>query len=181
MLSTERVPRHFPPTLGEITGPTLNDEVKQQVEGRSLLPLLKASQAGRPDRLLEHHVGRWSKGQSEDFKYTSCAIQDSRFTLVNNKELYDLSADSGEQTNVIREHPGVAATLRTAYDQSWADVQPLLANDNVLTAPKVNVLKELYWKQFGGGSDARRLKRMAPGGASGEEEQPPKPRRHNKK
>ena len=90
-----------------------------------------------------HDVGRWAKGKSKDFKYRSYAIQNSRFTLVNNEELYDLSTDPGEQTNVIHEHPEVAATLRTAYDQWWTDVQPLLVNENV-TPPNMNPLKELY-------------------------------------
>ncbi|MEI6647241.1 MAG: hypothetical protein WCP12_14490 [bacterium] len=40
------------------------------------------------DRTLVHHVGRWGHGKVEESKYRSCAIQNSRFTLVNNKELY---------------------------------------------------------------------------------------------
>ena len=33
-----------------------------------------------------------------------CAIQNARFTLVDNKELYDLTTDPGEKQNVI-DHP----------------------------------------------------------------------------
>ncbi len=165
------------PTLAELTGATLSDEVKQQVEGRSLVPLLKNPQADWADRVLVHHVGRWLKGKSEEAKYRSCAIQNSRFTLVNNKELYDLKADPGEQTNVIAAHPEIVATLRAAYDQWWTEVQPLLVNEHVTTAPKVNPMKELYWKQFGGGPDERLLKRMDPEGGPDEEAQPAKLRR----
>jgi len=41
------------------------------------------------------------------------------------------------------------AKLRTAYDQWWDEVQPLLINEDAV-GPKINPFKELYWKQFGG-------------------------------
>ena len=140
------------PTFAELVGATLSDEVKKQVEGRSLVPLLKNPKAEWADRTLVTHVGRWAKGQAAQSKYTGCAIQNSRFTLVNNQELYDLKADPGETKNVSADHPDVVAQLRTAYDQWWSDVQPLLVNENVV-GPKINPFKELYWKQFGGGPE----------------------------
>lgn len=149
------------PTLAEITGAKLPDGVKQQVEGRSLLPLLKNPTSPWADRLLVHHVGRWAHGKAAESKYANCAIQNSRFTLVNNNELYDLQSDPGESKNIIAEHPEVVASLRAAYDQWWNEVQPLLVNENVI-APKMNPLKELYWKQFGGGPDEALLKKMDP-------------------
>ncbi len=149
------------PTLADLTGATLSDEVKPQVEGRSLLPLLKNPRAEWADRTLVHHVGRWGNGKTETFKNVGCAIQNSGFTLVNDKELYDLKADPGETRNIIDEHPEIAATLRTTYDQWWKEVQPLLVNENVV-GPKMNPMKELYWKQFGGGPDEALLKSMDP-------------------
>ena len=107
------------------------------------------------------------------------AIQNSRFTLVNNEELYDLKNDPGETTNVIAEHPEVVAQLRAAYDQWWNDVQPLLVNENVV-GPKMNPFKELYWKQFGGGPDEKLLKRMDPSSRA-RAEKPAKVRKKRKK
>ena len=168
------------PTLAEITGARLSDEVKKQVEGRSLLPVLKNPKAEWPDRTLVHHVGRWAKGKAAESKYAKCSIQNSRFTLVNNEELYDLKADPGESKNVIAEHPDVVAKLRTAYDQWWDEVQPLLVNEDVV-APKMNPFKELYWKQFGGSPDEKLLKRMDPTGTGGQgEDSAPKARRSKK-
>jgi arylsulfatase len=149
------------PTLAEIAGATLSDEVKKQVEGRSLLPVLKDPKAEWADRMLVHHVGRWPRGKSAEAKYSNCAIQNSRFTLVDNRELYDLKADPGETTNVIAGHPDVVASLRAAYEKWWTDVQPLLVNEDVI-GPKMNPMKVLYWKQFGGGPDAALLRRMDP-------------------
>jgi arylsulfatase A-like enzyme len=149
------------PTLAEITGATLSDKVKQQVEGRSLLPLLKDPKSNWEDRLLVHHVGRWPKGKIEESKYEKCAIQNSRFTLVNNSELYDLLADPGETKNVINDHPTVVTRLRASYDRWWNDVQPLLVNEDV-TPPTINPFQELYYKQFGGQPSAQDLARMDP-------------------
>ncbi len=155
------------PTLAEISGASLSDEVRRQVEGRSLCPLLTDPRTEWADRTLVHHVGRWPKGQAAEAKYSKCAIQNSRYTLVNNAELYDLQSDPGEKTNVIAEHPDVAAKLRAAYDQWWDDVQPLLVNEDVV-GPKMNPFKALYWKQFGGGPDEALLRRMDPDAAAEE-------------
>jgi arylsulfatase A-like enzyme len=149
------------PTLAEVTGAVLSAEVRTQVEGRSLLSLLKNPQAAWADRTLVHHVGRWAKGKIEDSKYDKCAIQNSRFTLVNNSELYDLKSDPGETKNVIAEHPQVVATLRAAYDQWWTEVQPMLVNEEAL-GPSINPFQELYYKQYGGSPTPADLKRMNP-------------------
>jgi hypothetical protein len=88
-------------------------------------------------------------------------VQNSRFTLVNNTELYDLSQDPGEKNNVIGEYPEVAADLRRSYDHWWNEIQPYLINENSI-GPKINPFKELYWKQFGGGPTEAELKAMDP-------------------
>jgi hypothetical protein len=131
------------------------------VEGRSLWPLLKNPQAEWADRTLVHHIGRWPYGRAAQSQWAHSAIQNSRFTLVNNKELYDLQADPGEKVNVIGEHPDVVAKLRAAHDQWWAEALPLMENETVI-GPKINPLKELYWNQFGGEPDARMLEMMNP-------------------
>ena len=151
------------PTLAEIVGAKLSDDVQRQVEGRSLLPLLKDPQAAWPERTLVTHVGRWAPGKTTGAKYANCSIQNSRYTLVNNRELYDLREDPGETTNVIDKHPEVVAELRTAYDRWWDGVQPLLVNEDA-RGPRINPFKELYWKQFGGCPDEALLKQMDPEG-----------------
>ncbi len=156
------------PTLAEIVGAKLSDEAQKQVEGRSLLSLLKNPKAEWPDRTLVHHVGRWRAGNVEQAKFRNCAIQNARFALVNNEELYDLKADPGEKNNVIAEHPDVVASLRAAYEKWWSETLPLMVNENVV-GPKINPMKELYWKQFGGEPDAKMLERMNPEKKSPEE------------
>jgi arylsulfatase len=118
------------------------------VEGRSLLPLLKDPAAKWDDRTLVTHVGRWPKGEAQAWKYKQCAIRNTRFTLVNNSELYDLVADPGQMTNVIEKHPDVVRDLRAAYDKWWNDIQPLLVNEDA-PIPEENPYKTLYDRTLG--------------------------------
>jgi arylsulfatase len=113
-------------------------------------------------------------------KYAGCAIQNSRFTLVNNGELYDLKADPGERNDVIDEYPELVAKLRAAYDEWWAAVQPLLGNEKVV-GPRMNPMKELYWKQFGGGPDAAPLERMDPNTTAGGDDEREAPQQKKRK
>jgi arylsulfatase len=139
------------PTLAEIAGVSLTGDLKSQVEGRSLLPLLRDPHSAWPDRTLVTHVGRWPRGEVAQAKYKDCSIRDSRYTLVGNKELYDLQVDPGETTNVINQHADEVAKLRAAYDTWWQEVQPLLVNEDAV-GPAENPFKTLFEKQFGAGA-----------------------------
>jgi arylsulfatase len=149
------------PTFCELAGVKLSDAMARQVEGRSLVPLLKNAGGKWEDRFFVTHVGRWKRGRVTDAKFEKCAIRNGRFALVNNTELYDLAKDYGQKTNVMALHPEVAGKLRDGYEQWWGNVQPLLVNEKV-TGPKVNPFKALYWKQFGGGPDEALLRKMDP-------------------
>jgi arylsulfatase A-like enzyme len=149
------------PTLAQVAQATLSSNVQAQVEGRSLLDLLKNPNAPFADRFLVTHCGRWRRNQAAKAKFTNCSIRDTRFTLVNNAELYDLQHDPGERTNVLARYPQEVAKLRAAYDRWWDDVLPRLENENTI-GPDINPFKERFWKQFGGGPDAALLRRMKP-------------------
>lgn len=147
------------PTLAEMAGIRLDSNLR--LDGRSLMPLLRNPSAPWPDRYLITHLGRWPKGKAADAKFEKCAIRNTRLTLVNNTELYDVIADPGQSKNVIGEFPTEVAELRRAYDQWWEEILPALENENA-TGPKINPFKELYWKQFGGGPDDALLRAMDP-------------------
>lgn len=149
------------PTLAAIVGVPLDGDLAGQVEGRSLLPLLQNGKAEWPDRFLVTHVGRWARGMATQSKFANCSIRDSRFSLVDNHELYDLHNDPAESRNIIAAQPEEVAKLRAAYDKWWNEVQPLLVNETAI-GPKVNPFKERYWQQFGGGPTPEDLRRMDP-------------------
>ncbi|MDB5352983.1 MAG: arylsulfatase family protein [Planctomycetota bacterium] len=149
------------PTLAAIAGVDLSEEVRSQVEGRTLWPLLKDPAADWPDRELVTHVGRWNRGQANRSKHANVSIRNARFTLVNDVELYDLKADPSETRNVIATHPDVVAHLRSSYDRWWQSILPRLENEDAI-GPRINPFKALYWTQFGGGPDAALLDQMNP-------------------
>jgi arylsulfatase A-like enzyme len=136
------------PTLAQLAGAKIPGTVK--LDGRSLVPLLQDPNSDWPDRYIFVHQGRWDKGMAAQSKYRNCAVRNSRFRFVNNRELYDIRNDPGEKTNVIAQHPEVVAKMRRAYDQWWDEVLPAMENEDAV-GPKVNPFKERYWKQFGGG------------------------------
>ena len=124
------------PTLLEVAGVPLTDQIKQQVEGRSLVPLPKNRATDwEDDRYLVHHVGGWEPGAATESKHARVSIQNKRFTLVNNEELYDLSTDPAETENIIAEHPEVVDQLRKAYDRWWTRMQPGLVNEDAYQIP----------------------------------------------
>jgi len=158
----------FFPTIAELAGAKLSPKVRAQVEGRSLVPLLRNPEAPWPDRILFTHIGRWGRGQVAQAKYKNCSVRDSRWHMVcasNSGEkrwqLFDVKADPGEKNDVAAEHPEVVKELDGAYDKWWDSIQPQLVNENAV-GPKVNPFKELYWKQFGGGPDEETLRLMDP-------------------
>jgi arylsulfatase len=166
----------FLPTLAELAGAKLTEEVRKQVEGRSLAPLLKDHTADWPERTLFTHAGRWPKGTPPaEYKYASCSVRTPRWHLVSDWrpvdpkakkgkpdakpakkaqaaqqrwQLFDVEVDPGEQTDVAAKHADVAERLVAAYDKWWDSLQPQLVNEDAV-GPKVNPFKELYWQQFG--------------------------------
>ncbi len=145
----------FLPTLAELAGAKLSDDVKKQVEGRSLVPLLQNPKAEWADRTLFTHVGRWPKGAKvDDHKYAGCSVRAPQWHLVSagkgkqKWELFDVLADYGEKTDVAEKHPDVVKKLNAEYDTWWASLPPYLVNEDAV-GPKENPFKELYWKQFG--------------------------------
>jgi arylsulfatase A-like enzyme len=156
--AVDRLAAHidFFPTVAEIAGAKLSDAVKRQVEGRSLVPLLRDPKVEWPDRMLFTHIGRWPKGaKPADYKYAHCSVRSPRWHLVcdtNDRtkqwQLFDVKADPGEKTDLSGKHPEVVKELDEAYDKWWESVQPGLVNEDTV-GPKVSPFKELYEKQFG--------------------------------
>jgi arylsulfatase A-like enzyme len=145
------------PTLAELAGAKLTPQIKAQVEGRSLVPLLQNPAAAWTDRVIVRHIGRWPKGANpNDYKFTQVGVRNQRWHLVNDSKenakrwtLYDLQNDFGEKTDVAAQHPDIVKMLENEYDQWWTSVMPMLVNENA-PQPAVNVYHEQYWKQYRG-------------------------------
>lgn len=160
----------FFPTIAEIAGAKLSDELKKQVDGRSLVPLLSNTKAEWPDRTLFTHMGRWSKGADPNqSKYKVCSVRTKKWHLVSdtkggaapNWELFDIDSDFGETRNVADQNPSVVKDLEKAFDRFWDEALPLMVNEKVV-GPRINPFQELYYKQFGGSPTPEAMAKMDP-------------------
>jgi len=156
-------------TIAQLANATLSAQAESQVEGLSLVPLLKQPSALWPDRIAISHCGRWPKGSDpDDAKFTNCSIRDSRYTLVSDSgtstprwQLFDVKEDPAQAKNLAEKLPNEVSRLSEAYDQWWISIKPQLINESAI-GPKVNPFKELYWQQFGGEPSSEDLFRMDP-------------------
>ena len=172
------------PTLTQVAKATLPEAATRQIEGRSLVPLLHDPQAAWPDRHLFSHLTRWPKGADPNtHKYRMAAVRNTRWALVSTNgghqpqwQLFDLSKDYGQNTNVAAAHPEVVSELAAVFDDWWKDCLPLMVNEKAV-GPKLNPFAVRYWKQFGGGPTEADYRRMDPKSPI----DPPKNKRAGKK
>jgi hypothetical protein len=106
------------PTLIDLCELTSPREV--DFDGRSFKAQLLDPGKLLPERTLFVEVQRTFKPE----KWVNTAGMTSRWRLVNSKELYDVSSDPGQQTNIISDHPEVAKSIREAFEAYWARVTP---------------------------------------------------------
>ena len=100
----------FFPTLAELAGAQITGEVKTQVEGRSLVPLLENPGADWADRQLFTHVGRWPKdADPQQYKFTQCSIRTTRWHLVNAGGAPKRPAKAKAKTKAVPKAPAVPA------------------------------------------------------------------------
>ncbi len=110
------------PTLVDLCGLEISDEL--HFDGQSLRPLLEqGDSAPWPDRIVmvdEQHgwpIRKWK----------TTIIMTERWRLIENRELYDIQADFGQENNVYDQHPEVVQQLGAWYDQLWhEEIEPEL-------------------------------------------------------
>lgn len=117
----ERVLAHIDvmPTIAEACGAKLPPN--RHLDGRSFLSAVRnpGSADSDPERTL---FFQWHRGERGRL-YENCAARNNRWKLVNGKELYDLSADSAESTDVSAQHPDVTAGLRAQYETWFREME----------------------------------------------------------
>jgi len=107
------------PTLAELCGAERPAGV--DLDGASLVPLLKGNAGGWPERTLFVHSQRIEYVE----KWRKCAVMTDRWRLVNGQELYDLPQDPGQGNDVADQHPQVVENLRSAYEGWWQSLSPV--------------------------------------------------------
>jgi len=106
------------PTLSEFC--QLKPVKTLPLDGRSLVPLLRGKSPDQPEhpRMLIVHSQRVEHPQ----KWKSCSVMRDHWRLMNGKELYDLSQDPGQQTDLAATQPGLVKELRAGYEQWWTSI-----------------------------------------------------------
>jgi arylsulfatase A-like enzyme len=79
------------PTLADLCGLNISDELHPQLEGNSLRPVLEAPDGElNEERMQIHHLGRWDiPGNWADHKYAGCAVRWDHYILVRNEPCHD--------------------------------------------------------------------------------------------
>lgn len=123
------------PTFAQLAGAELSTRVAEQVEGRSLWPLIKGARIAWPDRYLFTQIARWKTGsEPNDHQWSKFSVRSQRFRLVGD-ELFDMIEDPGQTTNVADQHPEVVKQMREAYDAFWKEARPLMVNEDAPMSP----------------------------------------------
>jgi len=102
------------PTLAELCSLDLADA--PDLDGRSLVPLLKESTPQWEDRCWSLHS---QNGFETPQKWTSSVVLTQRWRLINGRELYDMQADPSQKKDVAADHPDVVQRLRQRYEEHW--------------------------------------------------------------
>ncbi len=108
------------PTLIEMCGLDVAPELTEKMDGTSLVSLMNGDTSEFKNRLVVVD----SQRNEEPVKWfrTSAMLGDWR--LVDGKELYDLSKDPEQRTNVAAENPEKFQEISKAYDQWWEANSP---------------------------------------------------------
>jgi len=132
----DRIASHIDilPTLLDITGISISSD--SGIDGVSLLPLLEGKAKRWTDRMI---FLQCSRGMTPH-RYQNCGVITERFKLIGypgtfeerqlvtsrdnpNLELYDISSDPSETTNLAEQYPEELEKLRNAYDHWFDDVK----------------------------------------------------------
>ena len=128
----ERISAHIDllPTLADIAG--IEKLPKGQVEGRSLVPLLKNPKAKWKDRYLFTQVARWKTGsEPTDRMWKGFAVRNERYRLVENS-LYDEKMIQVKR-RTLKKNPEWFKPCGPPTKNSEA--RPLMVNEDVPMSP----------------------------------------------
>ncbi|MCH6255602.1 arylsulfatase [Puniceicoccaceae bacterium K14] len=114
-VDVDRLVAHYDvlPTFVELLG--LDFEPVKPLDGVSFSRFFDDPQAEWPNRVLQMDTQR----MQNLVKYKDYVVMDQDWRLVNGKELYNVTEELGQVTNVIEQNPEVAARLALGYEGWW--------------------------------------------------------------
>jgi len=112
--STPVIATDFYPTILELAGLPLNNA--QHKDGKSLMPLLTGGKIAKRD-LFWHYPHYGNQGGEPSAVIRSGNYKLIRYYEDNRSELYDLSRDIGEQSDITKANPRRTTRLRAKLDK----------------------------------------------------------------
>lgn len=104
------------PTLIELCSLDTPSRGHLAFDGRSLVPLLKDTEANWPDRTVFMHE---QNVREKPAKWMNSLVMTERWRLINDKQLYDIKSDPGQKKDLTDNYPEVVADLRQQYERHW--------------------------------------------------------------
>lgn len=110
----------------------VNPDTPKNFDGIDLSKVLQRKEKIDPERMLVINYSRMPQG----FEYPApdspsimrrdmAGVLWKRWRLLEDRELYNLDTDPLQQTNVIEDHPDIAANMRHTLNQWWKEVGPI--------------------------------------------------------
>lgn len=123
------------PTLIELSGISGSEEVR--FDGRSIVPLLSGK---TPNDWSDRILVTDSQRVKDPIKWRKSAVMTSRWRLINGQQLFDITVDPGQQSDVATGHPKVVGRLTQFYDAWWNELEPTFSDATAiyLGHPKEN-------------------------------------------
>lgn len=98
-------------------------------DGVSVAPLMDPDIAVKwMDRILITD----SQRVKDPIKWRKSSVMTSDWRLINGKQLYDIKADPGQQSDVASGHPEVMERLTKFYEDWWTELLPTFQNDTAI-------------------------------------------------
>lgn len=115
------------PTLIDLCGIDAPEDV--QFDGRSIRSLLEAA-ADEPSPHWPNRILITDSQRVKDpIKWRNSSVMTDRWRLISGEQLYDITADPGQQSNIAAKHPEVVHNLREFYEAWWKELEPTFAED----------------------------------------------------
>ncbi len=120
----------FMPTFLDICGIDKPAD-KLDFDGESLMPLVNHE---KPQEYWDNRVVVTDTQRvAYPLKWQRCCVMKNKWRLVDRDELYDLSADPGQEHDISADHPELVAELQAEYEKWWTLCSRQMDEDNPLS------------------------------------------------
>ena len=153
------------PTLVDLFDLELTPELKEQLQGNSLLPVLKDPSAlYNKERMQITHIGRWNSPDDwESHKYAGCSVRWESYTLVRHEPCADPGCGTcltARERGLDKKRPLYTGNsdhyiLTTPGEWALFDIQSDPHQDNNIAKEHPQVVKEMsefynaWWEKVG--------------------------------